>query len=45
MGHNAELKVYKTVLLEKENPILDHGFFFINRKVFSIWNEFCVFLR
>ena len=27
MGHNAELKVYKTVLLEKENPILDHVFF------------------
>ena len=29
MGHNAELKVYKTVLLEKENPILDHGFFLL----------------
>ena len=27
MGRNAELKVYKIVLLEKENPILDHGFF------------------
>ena len=30
MWRNVELKVYKTVLLEKQNQILDHAFVFID---------------